>query len=1224
MSHLPDFITDFSIRRLARSPVPRFRMPLRVPTRHRHQRNYVASMDGAIPVAFLALWLSLNAVHAQTPISGIIATDTTLSSGVWHIDGNLIVESGATLTVDPGAILKFDGGRRLEIKGVLHAVGSQTEPVYFTDIRDDGVGGDTNGDGNATAPAPGWWRGIESLPDGVITLRHVVVRYGGHVSTWNTGKANVWHQGSGALSVADSVIELGSREGIRLDGVTGTVNVSTSQIRDNLLYGVNVLNAPGAIFITGNTIEDNPQGVWVEGRTSTPEISSNTIIGGEAGIYLRTPDAQPVIFENSISAATVAPLRTSGTIEQDVIWDADETYYVTGVNVNAPAVLTIPAGGVVKFPSNGLMRVYGLLEVAGTEGDDVVFTDYRDDSFGGDTNSDGIASAPAPGGWGRIEVQEGGRTSIDHLRIRYAGSSIASLYKFGAGDMAVRNSIIEHSQWAGIRVKDSDGNHEIAGSRIENTGGYALELINASGELQIYDNTLATSTNAGLLVNDYPIASGIHRNTFDGGGFFGPVRLDMASSGTVVSADNTLNGAIHVDSGTMAADTVWNRNWTYKHGHITVPGGVTWTVEAGAVLKALGSHFIRVDGVLRAIGTQAEPIHFTELRDNSTGQPLHPDAPEPGAWWGIDIRDGGSAELNHVRVRYAGKDSSMPFALGKQGSGSFELIDSEITHSQRLGLRLSETSGAVAVTGNLFGFNMLDGAEIRDQAGSSIVFLGNRAVDNVRHGLAIIASAPEIRGNELTGNTQAGILATGTASMPLIANNRIADNRFGVDTVAGASPLIGGSLANGNDIVANADFGVRNQSSDLTVNAQFNWWGDASGPFHATENPEGQGNPASDRVDIGNFLGASALNPEPQIEVAPAGPVDFGRLDQGQPSALVELTVRNTGTASLVLGSLTLTGPAAADFLLSDDAISGVALAPFESASANLRFTASAPGLRDATLEIESNDPDTGRAMIELAGEGIPATTIELDTTDWIARHDTAVPFAVHVTGQLETPDSGQIEVEADTGEGCSTSASVPVGGTTLRFECDIAFSQTGTRIMQARFFDSGSHSPGASPTRNLEVMNYADLETVVSAIAIPDQSRDRDVFANLHIAQVDYHVEVRNLGPDDAPNTLVLAEILPGGNTSMWSCTGVNLAVCPENSGTGDIIWTVDLPVAAGLDLDIQMPTTDPPPAELVLLAAATPDSSFPNHVHDPDESQNLVLEITPIDLLFRDSFDD
>lgn len=1179
------------------------------------------SLAVAIPGALLALWLSLDAAHAQTPISGILTSDTTLSSGVWHVDGNLIVDSGVTLTVDPGAILKFDGGRRLEIKGFLHAVSSQAQPIYFTDIRDDSVGGDTNGDGDATTPAPGWWRGIESLPDGVITLQHAVVRYGGHVSTWNTGKANVWHQGSGALNISDSVIELGSREGVRLEVATGAVNISTSYIRDNLLYGVNVLNAPGTISIAGNTISDNQQGIWIEGSTSAPEISANTIIGGQAGIYLRTPDARPAISGNSISATTVAPLRTSGTIEQDVTWDADETYYVTGVNVNAPAVLTIPAGRVVKFPSNGLMRVYGLLDISGADDNEVVFTDYRDDSFGGDTNGDGNASAPAPGGWGRIEVHDGGAVNIDHLRIRYAGSSRAALYKLGAGGTAVHNSIVEHSQWSGIRVEDSDGNHEIGGSRIENTGSYALELINASGVIQIHDNSIAGGGNADLLVNGHPVVSGIHRNTFDGSGFFGPVRLDMASSGTVVDADNTLNGAIHVDSGTMASDTVWNRNWTYQHGHITVPGGVTWTVEPGAVLKALGSHFIRVDGTLRAIGSEAEPIHFTERRDSSVGAPLDPDAPQPGAWWGIDIRDGGSAEMRHIRVRYAGKDSSMPFALGKQGSGSFELVNSEITYSQRLGLRLAGTSGAMAVTDNLFDFNTSDGAEISDLAGS-IVFSGNRAVNNTRHGLAIVDSAPLIRGNELTGNTQAGILASGATSTPLITGNEITNNRFGVDAVADADPLIGGSLADGNDIVANAEFGVRNQSTDLTINAQFNWWGDISGPFHATENPEGQGNPVSDRVDIGNFIGASAVNPEPRIEVAPAGPVDFGRLDQGQPSAPVELTVRNAGTASLILDPLVLTGSAAADYMLSQDGISGTTLAPFESATANLQFTASAPGLREATLEVESNDSSTGQIAIELEGEGIPAVTVELNTPDAIVRHGAEVPFTIDVTGQLDTPDAGQIEVEADTGERCSTSASAPIGGTTLRFECDIAFSQAGPRVMQARFSDSASHSNGASSQLDLAVMNYADLETVVSAVAIPDQSRGAS--SNPPIVQVDYRVEVRNLGPDDAPNTLLLAEILPEGVTSTWNCTGVNLAVCPAITGTGDILWAVDLPVTAGIDLDIQIPIEDPPPAELELLAAAMPDAAAPNLVHDPDQSQNMVLEIIAVDLLFRDSFDD
>lgn len=37
------------------------------------------------------------------------------------------------------------------------------------------------------------------------------------------------------------------------------------------------------------------------------------------------------------------------------------------------------------------------------------------------------------------------------------------------------------------------------------------------------------------------------------------------------------------------------------------------------------------------------------------------------------------------------------------------------------------------------------------------------------------------------------------------------------------------------------------------INAQFNWWGDATGPFHPNLNPNGKGDQVSDNADFSNF-----------------------------------------------------------------------------------------------------------------------------------------------------------------------------------------------------------------------------------------------------------------------------------------------------------------------------------------------------------------------------------
>jgi parallel beta-helix repeat protein len=129
-----------------------------------------------------------------------------------------------------------------------------------------------------------------------------------------------------------------------------------------------------------------------------------------------------------------------------------------------------------------------------------------------------------------------------------------------------------------------------------------------------------------------------------------------------------------------------------------------------------------------------------------------------------------------------------------------------------------------------------------------------------------------VTNNRIYNNDAIGLLIKKSSNVTVSENN-IYDNDDTNDTkYIGSSGIWLTSDAsttgiNNNCITGNADFGVKNEAT-TDINAENDWWGDASGPFHTTLNPGGTGNAVSDGVDFDPWLSApiESVCPPPDDE----------------------------------------------------------------------------------------------------------------------------------------------------------------------------------------------------------------------------------------------------------------------------------------------------------------------------------------------------------------------
>src|SRR3989338_9040584 len=234
-----------------------------------HRKKLVSMSLSSLAVVFVSFVLTLfstGTTYALNHSSNITSDETWYAADNPHIvTTGIHVYSSATLTIEPGCLVKFDAYAALYIgyysAATLNAAGTSGNPITFTS--------------NVGTPAPADWQGIvffNSTVDGSTIMDYCTVEYGGYDSY----NSNI-HCNSASPTIQNCTIQHSDEYGIYCDGYSAPT-LTNNTISNNGSYPISEHCDRLDSNVTGNTGSANgTDAIEVRGGIITT-VSSHTWI----------------------------------------------------------------------------------------------------------------------------------------------------------------------------------------------------------------------------------------------------------------------------------------------------------------------------------------------------------------------------------------------------------------------------------------------------------------------------------------------------------------------------------------------------------------------------------------------------------------------------------------------------------------------------------------------------------------------------------------------------------------------------------------------------------------------------------------------------------------------------------------------------------------------------------------------------------------------------------
>lgn len=815
--------------------------------------------------------------YSQTNHSGVISTDETwYAADNPHVcTGDVTVSSTSqpTLTLEPGVIVKFNAGKRMSIgntsnpsyAGGLIAVGTEDSMITFTS--------------NSATPAAGDWDYIEfrdNCIDANCQIEYAILEYGGLASD-NCGLLI----DNTAITVNNVTFQYNSGAGVKLDNfINGSQrpDISNSSFIGNTDYPIRIYandlfalgagntfsgNGTDEVYVYGERIYDDQ--TWL--NQEIPYFINNDINLYEYGGVTLNINYGSVLKFNAEKDFTVGYVSDSdlwGTLNAtgvEFIGSVDTTGYWDGLIFNNYSHGGTLSGCTIKNAGSGHYERSIFISTNQSVIQQTITGCHITDGLG-----DGLY------------IDTDSRPTVSGNTISGNTGYPISIHANDAGSIGPNNDLTGNG-FDVIRVRGGT----IDESQIWNNHGVPYLLTNdiliygsANPHLQIMPGCIIQ-----LKDEDY-IQVGYTSNDLYPG--------SMEAEGVTFTRANV--GDIH--RGIYFARFCDDAN-SILTDCIVEYGGYASTYNAGVIITQSAPTLNHVtfrnnDGFGLRINDINEGNPLPEVTNcrfyDNQEHPIKVHASDLSCLKEDNIYSGNNPERIYVTGDRIYNDAEwinqgIPYDIYGDitvwsDSNPHLIINSGITlmfgTGEKMGIGYSANSlysgsleaNGVTFTGKTETPGDWTGLIFYRYINNGLCELDKCKVEYAVTNISCDKSSPLIKQCVIANALNHGIETEGSLAVPNIYKNSIYDNDIGIYCSSSADPLIGGDTGNANSIYNNTSYGVQNTSTSVTVDATYNWWGDATGPYNATTNPDGLGNPVSDYVDYADFL-TTALAEAPSL-----------------------------------------------------------------------------------------------------------------------------------------------------------------------------------------------------------------------------------------------------------------------------------------------------------------------------------------------------------------------